>query len=195
MALVDSEKIRQLMKSRGHNVSSLAEKTGLCRQTVHNILNPDYVPITSGFRSVATVLGVDPLDLLKKADEDSGVLNEIHLALDAAVEGEPRAFEILPALLCRMKKKQASEIGHFDPDRHQLLAAAGSVLSTFRNTRWLRSFIKRHTEKYEQGRAIFFSNDMMSPERIVFATPESMRRHLVFGAFEMHSFERHLKTC
>ncbi len=56
----------------------------------------------------------------------------------------------------------------------------------------IEEFVGLHSSLYKPGRAFFFSLRLMDTERILADTPNAMKKHLVFGAFNIEDFARHL---
>jgi transcriptional regulator with XRE-family HTH domain len=180
------------MEAQGLDVTSLARRCGLSRQGLYRILRADYRPLGKGFQSLARSLGVSPISLLEDHGDEADSSEVIEL-LDQSAAAEPRAFELLPAALHRICRGSAFDLGELPPLHHRLVAAAAEVASALTSSSPLRACARRHARRCESGQAFFFASRFMSPDRIVTDTPEPMKKHLVFGAFEMSSFARHLQ--
>jgi DNA-binding phage protein len=191
---VDTETLRALMAARGLDVSALAKSAGLSRQALYRFLDPAPRPFSRGFMAVAGALDVSPAALVL----DSGVCEvpwrEVSGLAREAAKGEPRAFELLPACLSRAAAGGVGAEETLSPLEHQLVGAAAEVaVALVRHKHVLRDVAAAHGSQTEPGRAFFFAADLMTPERIVAATPGAMACHLVFGVFSMADFKRHLR--
>ncbi len=189
--VVNTTTVRRLMHAQGQDISSLAKVSGLSRQGLYRVLGDDYRPVGRGFQNLARALGVSPLTLLVEPAHEQGGADIIRL-VEQSTAGEPRAFELLPAELHRFVSGSTCDLGEQMPVHHQLLAAAAQVAAELTSSRALQACAQFHSQAQEPGRAFFFASRFMTAERIVTSTPEPMKAHLVFGAFEMSSFSRHL---
>jgi len=176
-------------------VAALARAAGISRQSLHHILRPGYSPINESLVSVADALGVSALCLLQEEDEGDPQLEELVSLLDAAAMRNARAFEMIPATLLGLKSIAAGRLDVPDPRKHQLLAAAAEVAASVAPSSRMESFIEHHASLVDPGTAIFFGAGLMDPERIVAGTPEPMKKHLVFGVFDLADFTRHYHPC
>ena len=191
MTTVNTEKIRELMTARGLDVTGLARTAGLSRQGLYRFLHPGYEPFTRGFIAVARALEVTPESLIT-SNTGMDAHENVLLLLEQAVDGEPRAFELIPATLARLTRSGLKSLADQSEVRHRLLAAAGELSNQFSPNRRIEEFVGLHSSQYKQGQAFFFSHRLMDAERILADTPRAMRKHLVFGAFNIEDFERHL---
>ena len=121
--MVNTERAHQLMQARGMDISGLARTSGLSRQGVYRLLSKDYHPLGRGLQAMAAALGVSPLTLLADSADDAGGAEILQLVAQAA-QGEPRAFELLPASLHQATPAALSRLEPLSPLQHQLLAAA-----------------------------------------------------------------------
>ena len=190
MSMLDKGRIRSRMSELGFNMTRLASAAGLSRQSVYAILRPGYRPVATGVEALAVALGVEPLDLLRRDESDSGVV-ETAAWIRQSATGDPRAFEVLPAALLMTRPENLNSLALDTPVEHQLAACAADIAIALSGVRTLAAFAQRHSSMAEPNRAFFFGLAGMTPERIVQQTPAPMQRHLVFGAFDMLSFQRH----
>ena len=188
---VDTAAIRSLMKNQGLDMSALARRAGLSRQALYRFLKPDFTPLGDGFLAMTAALGVSPLCLLRDDEPRARDSQRIASLLQDAAHDDARAFEVLPANLL-----SALETGlHLPPlvpPAYQLLAAAAEVARHLSGDQRLDPLIALHRAEVEPNLAFFFGARAMSAERIIAMTPEPMQRHLVFGAFALDDFRRHL---
>jgi transcriptional regulator with XRE-family HTH domain len=192
---VDIEEIRNLMQAKQMDISSLAARAGMSRQGLYRFLRPDYNPISKGFVSMAQALGVNATHLIKDDDNQADIWRYVTRLLQDATQGEARAFEVLPAHLLRALKEGFPKIDLPSTTHCQLAVAAAEIAHSFKPHPTLERFISQHGVFSSPGRAFFFASELMSPERIVATTPEPMKRHLVFGSFDMTDFKRHMGPC
>ena len=188
--VVNTERVHQLMQARGMDISGLARSSGMSRQGVYRLLSKDYHPLGRGLQAVAAALGISPLTLLAGSADDVGGAEILQLVAQAA-QGEPRAFELLPALLHQATPAAWSVLEQLSPLQHQLLAAAAELVGELTSSVEMVTFAAQHAQHREPGRAFFFASRFMPVERIMDETPEPMKRHLVFGSFNIDSFRRH----
>jgi transcriptional regulator with XRE-family HTH domain len=186
---INGDRVDQLMRAMGLTLSELASRTHLTRQTVYNILRPGYQPFSKGLISIAEVLGVHPLDLLKNHPDAS---REIPALVSQAAKGKARAFELLPAALFAAFADGTPVPGGYSQVQYRLLAAAAETVKAISGDiafeKLAKVFLPDRT-----GEAFFFGIGRMSPDRIVAMTPPPLKKHLVFGAFELGDFGRHFK--
>jgi transcriptional regulator with XRE-family HTH domain len=190
---VDVGNVRALMAARQLDLTALAKRAGLSRQAVHRFLRPGHCPLSRGFVAVAEALGTSPVALLRSSGGRPLPWDEPLDLVRAAATGEARAFELLPAEVRKAAGRGYCPDETLAPVHHQLIAAAAEVALELAPSDRLRRIAARHAAAVEPGRAFFFAADLMSPDRIVVATPAPMARHLVFGAFAMDDFARHLR--
>jgi transcriptional regulator with XRE-family HTH domain len=184
--IVNHVRVRELMKEKGISLSGVARMCGVSRQRLHGYLKPDYSPFSRGFLAMAEVLEVAPETLLcNSADNDMMAL------LELSGRGDARAFELLPAAMLNAQQR-TSRLASATSVEQQLARAALALLDAMgarTNDDELSHFLKLTSHP---NAAYFFGADLMPPNRIVAMTPEAMQRHLVFGAFCLSDFERHL---
>ncbi len=119
--------LQKVMKNRHVGVAELARKAGVSRQTVYNLLQPEYDPISPGVRKIARALHVDPRDLLPGDDDLSVQASKILDVLRAAARRkESRAFEVLPALLAEADPDSVSSIRPSTDAEVRVLGAASA---------------------------------------------------------------------
>ena len=185
---VDTEKIKALFRSKKLNVRGLTSRANLSRQGYYDMLKSDYQPFSKGIAAIARVLGVSPLDLLKEAESSA---SEIKKILAKAEKGDARSFEILPATLFALAIKDEQVPGML-PLQYRLFAAASEIVYVTTGQKKYKRLASKYTPG-KNGRAFFFGADMMDASRILQKTPEPMRKHDVFGVFELEDFQRHFK--
>ena len=190
---VEAETVRALMSARGLDVTALAKRAGLSRQAVHRLLQPGHCPVSRGFVAVAEALGVSTVAILGDAAAPRGPWQEATATARSAATGDARSFEMLPASVRSASASGAGRVDSLEPVLCQLIAAAAQVADALKPSKRMRRVAAEHAASAEPGRAFFFAADLMSPERIVVSTPPAMARHLVFGAFSMDAFARHLR--
>lgn len=59
-----SARLQERIANSQFGVSAVAKLAGISRQTIYNLLQPDFDPINPSVRKVARALGVDPLELI-----------------------------------------------------------------------------------------------------------------------------------
>ncbi len=64
-------RLQEVMTDNDVGVAEVARMAGVSRQTIYNIMQPGYDPISPGVRKVASALKVDPLDLIPRQDDVS----------------------------------------------------------------------------------------------------------------------------
>ena len=188
--VVDTELVHQLMRARGMDISNLARVSGLSRQGVYRLLSKSYHPLGRGLHAMAAALGISPLTLLKDSAEDARHAEILQLVSQAA-QGEPRAFELLPASLHQATPAALSRLEPLPPLGHQLLAAAAELAGELASSSEMVAVAAHHALRREPDRAFFFASRFMPADHIVEKTPDPMKRHLVFGSFDIASFARH----
>jgi hypothetical protein len=113
--------------------------------------------------------------------------------LVAATAGDSRAFELLPARFVRdQARARAAALGLEDPVPRRLAAAASEMAWALSPSARLRALTDLLARPLPPHHALFFGADSMSPELIVQATPEPLKKHGVFGAFSAEDFARHM---
>ena len=190
MTTVNTDKIRELMAAKGMDVTGLARTAGLSRQGLYRFLRPGYEPFTRGFIAMAKALEITPMSLIA-TNTGMDAHERVLPLLEQAVDGEPRAFELMPATLARLTRSGLRSLADQSEVRHRLLAAAGELSHQFSPNRHIEEFVGLHSSLCKQGQAFFFSHRLMDAERILADTPLAMRKHFVFGAFNIDDFERH----
>lgn len=191
MNALDVQKIRKAMRAKHMSVTDLARETGVSRQMLHRLLQPDYRPLAQSVVAIAGVLGLEPGDMLDQGDR-GGLQTAFSDLLRKARDGNPRAFELLPAHMAR-DPNAGQRLGEdADATTHLLLAAAAAVADALHPRRDLVRAVSLHARHAGSGQAFFFRSKFMTPERAIEQTPDPMRRHNVFGAFDMEGFRRHL---
>ena len=184
--VVNHVRVRELMKEKGFSLSCVARMCGVSRQRLHGYLKPDYSPFSKGFLAMAETLEVAPESLLCNSGAD-----EASELLELSAKGDARAFELLPAAILNAQHR-ATLFAAATPVEQQLARAALALLHALdarNNDDELSHFLKLASRP---NVAFFFGADVIPPERILAMTPEAMRRHLVFGAFSLSDFERHI---
>lgn len=206
MFVFDSVAIRKKMSELGLSVVELAKQTGMSRQTVHSLLREGFRPLVPSAEALSEVLGLQPNELLARRPLPSPG-EDVHLLLSRAVAGDPRAFELLPGAVCdagsvlfrgRLEwTGLAARVlaAAIDVAETILARASGKASGTRRLAAQLRKTstrLSRQNGKSEIGQPFFFGRGLLTEERIRQSTPEPMRRHDVFGAFQMDDFKRHM---
>ncbi len=182
--------VRELLRREGRDVASVAREAGLSRQAVYRMLDPAWDPFSAGFRAVARALGVDPVALLVEGS-DAG-LGQATATLREAARGDARAFELLPSLVTPVSAARLAVAAASEPEQRVLVAAA-LVAQAIRPHDTLGAWIEGQMPTLSPTAAFFFGATWMSPERLVAATPEPMKRARVFGAYSLDDFSRHLR--
>jgi transcriptional regulator with XRE-family HTH domain len=174
------------------SVKDLAALTGLSRQTIHALLRPGFRPLVPSVDTVALALGIEASLLLEVASAVTADIPGARQLLDRAVAGDARSFELLPALLATSHPIPSAMILESRDTHLQLARAAAEVANTLAPSPPLEALANLTRTSGRCFHGFFFGADLMSPERIVQLTPEPLRKHLVFGAFAMADFARHL---
>jgi transcriptional regulator with XRE-family HTH domain len=193
--VVNVTRLKELIKAKGLDISSLARMTGLSRQGLYRFLQADCQPLVKGFQTLADALDVSPVALLQEQNGEIEKWSEIKELLEQASMGEARAFEVLPWTVYSLSVEEFRRRDTLDSIQHRLLAAAAETACCLRPNKTLKKLILAALEFCEPNAAFFFSAHLMSAQRVVLATPLPMKKHLVFGAFDMRDFERHFETC
>lgn len=185
--------LQEVMKDSGVGVAELARKAGVSRQTVYNLLQPDFDPISPGVRKVARALQVDPRDLLPREDDLSIRAAKILDVLRAAARRkESRAFEVLPALLAEADPDSVSSIRPSTDAEVRVLGAALAMAAGLTGKPHLDSLAEALLRLEDPHQALFFGKLSLDPVTIIERTPDPLRPHRVFGAFTEDLFRRHL---
>jgi hypothetical protein len=193
------------MSELGLSVVDLAWATGLTRQTIHTLLREDFKPLPPSVDLLATALALEPADLIsmgsKRRSRPAATVSEL---VARAAQGDARAFEVLPAALCQAPAIDLQAALAFPASRQLLAAAVDTALTLLeecvkdcsahsckgRLASMLRSLGRRRPSQ-----VFLFDAGLLSKERLEAATPAPLKRHLVFGAFDLNSFRRHLKCA
>lgn len=185
--------LQEVMKDRGVGVAELARKAGVSRQTVYNLLQPNFDPISQGVRRVARALQVDPRDLLPREDDFSVQASRILDVLRAAARRkESRAFEVLPALLAEANPDSVSSLRPSTDAEVRVLGAASAMAAGLTGKSHLRSLAEALLRLEDPNQALFFGRLAVDPIATIERTPDALRPHRVFGAFTEDLFRRHL---
>ncbi len=191
MVSVNATRLRMHLQAKGMTISGLARAAGITRQAVHQMLRPGYRPLSLGVETVARALEVDPLDILYEECAEARRRREVEDLVTRAAAGDARAFEVLPATLLLTQGEEIESLHARDATSHQILAAAAEVAGTLSRRPWMERFIRGHASRVVKGQAFFFGTGLIGMERLMSLTPSPMRRHRVYGAFEMKAFARH----
>lgn len=74
---IDKQRIHQIMKEREiHTQQELAELMGITKNQVSVLLSPKANPFKSNFVKLCSVLDVSPIEILKRAEKEDGVLEQ-----------------------------------------------------------------------------------------------------------------------
>jgi transcriptional regulator with XRE-family HTH domain len=192
MVSLDANAVRKLMEASGIGPSELARRSGLSRQAIYQMMKPGFQPLVRSVGSVSAALGVSPLGLLVDDDSSRSAEAELSTLVRGARQGNARAFELLPGALVKRRVVPRPVQDSEEPEVHQVLAAASALAYALTGDSHFHVLSRNHGGKARAGSALFFGSELMTPERILAMTPEPMRRHLVFGAFELADFERHM---
>ncbi len=186
-------RLQKRMKDAHVGVAEVAATAGVSRQTVYNLMQPGYDPISPGVRKVARALKVDPLDLIPRQDD---VTVQVARILDvlraAALRKESRAFEVLPALLAETDPGLLISIRPSNDTEVRILGAALAMAAELTGKAHLRSLAEALLLLEDPHQAIFFGKLSVDPVTIIERTPKPLRAHRVFGAFTEDLFRRHL---
>ncbi len=178
--------LRARLRRDGRDVTAVAREAGLSRQAIYRMLDPSWDPLPAGFRAVARVLGVDPVALLSGA---SGIaVAEAVATLREAAGGDARAFERLPMQLSRPDVATATWQAAFGEVEQRLVLAAAAAAAAVWPGRRMAAWVAVRAPTLSPSSAFFFGVPGLPPERVVEATPESMKRLNVFGVFSLRQF-------
>jgi transcriptional regulator with XRE-family HTH domain len=185
--------LQEVMRSERVGVLELARRAGVSRQTVYNLLQPGYDPISPGVRKVARALHVDPRDLLPREDDLPVQAARILDVLRAAARRkESRAFEVLPALLAEADPGTLASIRPSTDAEVRVLGAASAMAAELTGQTHLGSLAEALLRLEDPHQALFFGRLSVDPVAVIERTPASLRTHRVFGAFTEDLFRRHL---
>jgi len=186
-------RLQEVMTDNDVGVAEVARMAGVSRQTIYNIMQPGYDPISPGVRKVASALKVDPLDLIPRQDDVSVQTATILDVLRAvAARKESRAFEVLPALLAEADPTLLPSIRPSNDAEVRVLGAALAMGAELTGKAHLRSLAEALLRLEDPHHAIFFGKLPVDPVTIIERTPKPLRAHRVFGAFTEDLFRRHL---
>ena len=186
-------RLQEVMTDNDVGVAEVARMAGVSRQTIYNIMQPGYDPISPGVRKVASALKVDPLDLIPRQDDVSVQTATILDVLRAvAARKESRAFEVLPALLAEADPTLLPSIRPSNDTEVRVLGAALAMAAELTGNTHLRSLAEALLRLEDPHHAIFFGKLPVDPVTIIERTPKPLRAHRVFGAFTEDLFRRHL---
>ena len=186
-------RLQEVMTDNDVGVAEVARMAGVSRQTIYNIMQPGYDPISPGVRKVASALKVDPLDLIPRQDDVSVQTATILDVLRAvAARKESRAFEVLPALLAEADPTLLTAIRPSNDTAVRVLGAALAMAAELTGKAHLRSLAEALLRLEDPHQAIFFGKLPVDPVTIIERTPKPLRAHRVFGAFTEDLFRRHL---
>lgn len=186
-------KLQEVMKDNDVGVAEVARMAGVSRQTIYNLLQPGFDPISPGVRKVARALKVDPLDLIPRQDDVTVQTARILDVLrSAAARKESRAFEVLPALLAEADPDILTSIRPTNDTGVRVLGAALAMAAELTGKAQLRSLAEALLQLEDPHQAIFFGKLPVDPVTIIERTPKPLRAHRVFGAFTEELFRRHL---
>ena len=188
-----AERLQEVMKDNHFGVAEVARLAGVSRQTIYNLMQPGFDPISPGVRKIARALKVDPLDLIPRQDD---VSVQAAMILDvlrsAASRKESRAFEVLPALLAEADPTLLPSIRPSNDTEVRVLGAALAMAAELTGKAHLRSLAEALLRLEDPHHAIFFGKLFVDPVTIIERTPKPLRAHRVFGAFTEDLFRRHL---
>jgi len=186
-------RLQEVMKDNDIGVAEVARMAGVSRQTIYNLMQPGYDPISPGVRKVASALKVDPLDLIPRQDDVTVQTARILDVLrSAAARKESRAFEVLPALLAKADPALLTAIRPSNETEVRVLGAALAMAAELTGKAHLRSLAEALLRLEDPHQAIFFGKLPVDPVTIIERTPKPLRAHRVFGAFTEDLFRRHL---
>jgi transcriptional regulator with XRE-family HTH domain len=186
-------RLESAMRGRGMGVMELAQRASVSRQTVYNLLRPDFDPLSPGIRKVAGALDVDPVDLLPRASDPTGGAGKVMRLLQAASgRKDARAFELLPAALAALDVAAVETLHPTTDAGIRVLGAAAAMAADLTSSGPLHSLAETLRRQEDPHQALFFGRGLADPVRVVEETPEPLRRHKVFGAFDTGLFRRHL---
>lgn len=186
-------RLQEVMRSSHLGVGEVASMAGVSRQTVYNLLQPGYDPISPAIRKVARALQVDPQDLIPREDDLPVRTARILDVLRAAAHGrDSRAFEVLPALLSETDPGMLSSIRPSTDAEVRILGAAMAMAAELTGVPDLRSLAKALLRLEDPHQALFFGKLSADPVAVIERTPAPLRPHRVFGAFTEDLFRRHL---
>ncbi len=186
-------RLQEVMTDNDVGVAEVARMAGVSRQTIYNIMQPGYDPISPGVRKVASALKVDPLDLIPRQDDVTVQTARILDVLRAAAaRKESRAFEVLPALLAETEPGLLTAIRPSSDLEVRVLGAALAMAAELTGKAHLRSLAEALLRLEDPHQAIFFGKLAVDPVTIIERTPKPLRAHRVFGAFTEELFRRHL---
>ena len=192
MNVLNTDLLRGRMAELDLRVTDVAALTGLSRQTIHTILKPGFDPIVQSVAVLSSALGLDLRDLLRGPGRQGRGESTIQELLDRSALGDARAFELLPAVLVSTVPLPVSLLLEGQPVHRQLGRAAAEVANLLSPCGPLRRLAALKESESRGCHGFFFGLDLMTPARIVQATPEPLSKHLVFGAFSIADFARHL---
>lgn len=188
-----AERLQDAMTSRHVGVVELARRAGVSRQTVYNFLRPDYDPISPGLRKIAKALDLDPVELLPLEDDaGKSAARLLDLLRSAAGRKDSRAFEVLPALVAGVEVSTLSCLHPATDAEVRVLGAAAAMAAEMTGNTALSGFAAALRRREDPHSAIFFGRLAVDPVRTIERTPEPLRAHRVFGAFDVDLFRRHL---
>jgi lambda repressor-like predicted transcriptional regulator len=205
MTVWNAKVLRARMSELGLSVVDLAWATGLTRQTIHTLLREDFKPLAPSVELLATALALEPADLITRGPKPrSRPAATVAELVARAAQGDARAFEVLPAALCQSSAIDLQAAFGYPASRQLLAAAVDTALTLLDECRedcalrlcqgrlaaMLKSLGRRRPRQ-----AFLFDAGLLSQERLEAATPTPLKRHLVFGAFDLNSFRRHLKCA
>ena len=188
---LDTKKIRTVLEDKGMSVTALARDTGLSRQAIHHLLKPGYRPMPESVTRVADALGLELAEMLMSNDGNVQSRELFANLVRKARKGNARAFELLPAHLSRDPGLGRS-LEDEDATTHVLLAAAAAVAAQLRPGRQIEAAVSYHSERAGSGTSYLFESKFEPVEAVINRTPEPMRTQLVFGAFKIEDFGRHM---
>lgn len=192
MLAVNAQHIRSLARQRNMPLSHLARAAGISRQMLYNLLEPGFNPVPKSLHQLATALGVEPLELLESSSLAPAGKPSLAETLQAALAGDARAFEMLPALLLQGKVRPGLPDELDVPEAWQLLAAAAQTAFTLTGDAAMEQLAANGATRAKRHTGFFFGLPLVSLQRLVEQTPEPMKKHRVFGTFSTEDFRRHL---
>lgn len=192
MLAVNAALVRSTANDRGMTLSKLARTAGISRQALHNLLRPGFNPVVQSVHQVSAALGLDLTDMLQPSGLAGDHAASFLQTLRSAMQGDSRAFELLPALLELAPAASGDLADCDDPLAHQLLAAASDIGFAVTGKKHMHARAGFHADKARRHAGFFFGVPLMSIQRAVELTPAPMKKHGVFGAFTLDDFRRHL---
>lgn len=189
-----SARLQERIANSQFGVSAVAKLAGISRQTIYNLLQPDFDPINPSVRKVARALGVDPLDLIPRQDDVTESASKVMDILCAAANRkESRAFEVLPALLTDTDPRVLLSIRPSNDSETRVLGAALAMAAELAGREDLNSLAKAIERLEDPNNAIFFGKLPLDPVTIIESTPKPLHKHRVFGSFTEELFMRHFE--